>query len=113
MASANNATFDRGALARWYAQRHLRTDAGVQEIHYLPENAPAREIRLLEVNNLIPAMRELEPIDFGVDIDSAEGHVLLVLDVTPAQWRAIQNGKLALPSGWTLDGGKSFRRKSR
>ena len=48
-------------------------------------------------------MTELEPIDFGVNIDGADGHTLIVLDVTPAQWEAIREGRLALPAGWTLE----------
>jgi hypothetical protein len=61
-------TFDRDALARGYARRHLETDSGVEEIHYLPTGAPPREIRFLEVNRLISGTTPLEPIDFGVDI---------------------------------------------
>lgn len=37
-------------FARRIAQRHLATDPGLREIMYLPENAPANEIRLIEVN---------------------------------------------------------------
>jgi hypothetical protein len=103
MAAATDVTFDRDKLARWYARRHLETDSGVDEIHFLPTNAPAREIRFLEVNRLIAETTPLEPIDFGVDIGMAEGHTLYVLDVTPAQWAAIRNQKLGLPSGWTLE----------
>jgi hypothetical protein len=103
--------FDRDQLAQFYAKRHLNTDAGVAEIHHLPTNAAEREIRFLEVNPLIVATTPLEPIDFGVDIDGAEGHTLLVLDVTPAQWSAIQRGELALPDGWTLDGQQILARR--
>ena len=51
-----------------------------------------------------------EPIDFGVDIGSAEAHTLYVLDATPAQWNAILSKKLPLPAGWTLDGGQELGR---
>ncbi len=51
-----NGGFDRDKLARWYAQRHYKTDQALHEVVYLPTNAPDREIRLLEVNgSLIPA----------------------------------------------------------
>lgn len=104
--------FDRDSAATWYAQRHFETDSGVEHIFYLPTNAPPREIRLLEVNDLIAEMTPLEPLDFGVAIDGAEQHTLYVLDVTPAQWEAIQTKELPLPTGWTLEERKELGRRS-
>jgi hypothetical protein len=86
-------------------------DSGVERIFYLPKNAPGREIRFLEVNRLISEMNPLEPVDFGVDIGGSDAHTLFVLDVTPAQWEAIQNETLDLPEGWTLDGRQEFVRR--
>jgi hypothetical protein len=113
MASTTEATFDRDAMANWYAQRHLETDTGVEQIHYLPEDAPPREIRFLEVNRLISETTDPEPIDFGVDTGTPNGHSLFVLDVTPSQWEAIQKKKLSLPAGWSLDRRKTFNRGKR
>lgn len=95
--------FDRDSQALWYARRHLDTDTGVERIYYLPTNAPPREIRFLEVNRMISETTPPEPIDFGVDISSANAHTLYVLDVTPSQWEAIQRGEMGLPDGWVLD----------
>jgi hypothetical protein len=98
--------FDKEQMARWHAKRHLETDPGTREIHYLPTGAPEREIRLLEVNELM-AVREsdpLEPIEFGVDRGGAEAHNLVVLDVTPAQWEKIKRNEIQLPEGWSLEG---------
>jgi hypothetical protein len=103
--------FDRDAIAKQYADRHLKVDPGVVEIHYLPTNAPAREIRFLEVNGKIIETSHLEPIDFGVDVEGVNHHVLLVLDITPTQWQAIQGGKLDLPEGWSLDNSMRFHKK--
>jgi hypothetical protein len=106
--------FDRDRMARWYAKQHLKTDPGILSIHYLPRNASEREIRFIEVNDLI-ANREnapLEPIDFGVDIGSETAHTLLVLDITPAQWEKIQNHPQELPPGWTLDEAILFPKKA-
>jgi hypothetical protein len=104
--------FDRDTMARWYADRHLKTDPGIVEVHYLPTNAPDREIRLVEVNNLIASRLEnpIEPIDFGVDMGSATSHTLLVADVTPEQWNRIQHGDLALPDEWSLRNSVPFTR---
>ncbi len=104
--------FDKDHLASWYAKRHLETDPGIQAVYYLPAGAPEREIRFLEVNELM-AVRDsdpLEPIDFGVDTSGADAHRLVVLDVTPAQWDKIANNELRLPEGWSLDGATSFSR---
>ncbi len=106
------AQYNREEMARWYARRHLTTDPGIRTVYYLPGGAPEREIRFVEVNDLM-AVREndpLEPIDFGVDVGGADSHTLLVLDVTVAQWDKIRRGELALPDGWTLDNATPFSR---
>lgn len=104
-------TFDRDKMALSYAKKHLDIDPGVLEIHHLSHGASVREIRFLEVNSLISASSNLEPIDFGVDTDSPTAHTLLVLDVTPDQWKAIIQRKLALPYGWSLEKGRLLGKK--
>jgi hypothetical protein len=98
--------FDRDTMARWYAQEHLKTDPGVRSVYYLPTDAPERQIRLIEINELIGERRDdtLEPIDFGVDRGLESEHELLVLDVTPRQWNMIAKSALKLPQGWSLQG---------
>ncbi len=93
---------DRDEIARWYADRHLRTDDAIREILYLPEEAPPSEIRFIEINRLISESTTIEPIDFGVNVDGVDGHTLYVLDVTPGQWREIERGAITLPEGWRL-----------
>jgi hypothetical protein len=104
--------FNRDSMARSYAGRHLKTDPGIRTIYYLPAGAPEREIRLIEVNDAITEQKDqtLEPIDFGVDVGGAQGHTLMVLDVTPRQWEKINKKELGLPSGWSLDGASPFAR---
>ncbi|HEY5312220.1 MAG TPA: hypothetical protein VIK18_06860 [Pirellulales bacterium] len=106
MPHTTETVFDRDNFARWYAKRHFETDPGVERIFYLPNNSPPREIRLLEINGMIPEMASPEPIDFGVDIGGSggEGHTLYVLDLTPGQWDAIQRKQMELPNGWALEG---------
>lgn len=98
--------FDRDEMARWYAREHLEVDPGIREVYYLPADAPEREIRLVEINELIVERLEeaLEPLDFGVGRDADVEHTLLVLDVTPGQWERIQKQEVPLPSGWSLRG---------
>jgi hypothetical protein len=102
--------FNRDALAQWYAAEHRKTDPGVSAVYYLRSNAAEREIRLVEVNDLIGERDDgpLEPIDFGVDRGLESAHRLFVLDVTPAQWERIGAKQLPLPEGWSLDGAVRF-----
>lgn len=102
--------FDRDSMARWYAKQHIKTDPGIRAIYYLPANAPEREIRFIEVNDLIGERSDdtLEPIDFGVDSGTDTEHRLFVLDVTPDQWDRIQESSLPLPQGWSLKGKVHF-----
>jgi hypothetical protein len=95
--------FDRDSMAQWYARRHLETDDAIEEVRYLPEGAPPREIRFIEVNKLISEATPMEPIDYGVEVNGADAHALLVLDVTPAQWEKIKSGAVQLPGGWKLE----------
>ena len=79
--------FDRDSMASSYAKQHLKTDPGIRSVYYLPTEAPDREIRFVEVNELIAAINDdsLEPLDFGVDTEMDSVHKLFVLDVTPDQ----------------------------
>lgn len=97
--------FDRDAVAHWYATQHLNTDPGIRSVYYLPVNAPEREVRFIEVNELLADRNDntLEPIDFGVDSGMESEHKLFVLDVTPGQWDRIRQSSLPLPRGWSLE----------
>lgn len=96
--------FDRDSVARWYAGEHLRTDPGIVAVYYLPTNAGEREIRFIEINQLLSNRNEaaLEPIDFGVDFGTENEHKLFVLDVTPEQWEQLKQGRMHLPPNWSL-----------
>lgn len=102
--------FDRDSMARWYASQHLKTDPGIRSINFLPANAADREIRFIEINELLADRSDeaLEPIDFGVDTGMESEHRLFVLDVTPGQWERIRQFSLALPPGWSLEDAVHF-----
>jgi hypothetical protein len=106
--------FDRSAMAQWYARQHRKTDPGIRAVYYLPGDAPDREIRFVEVNELIAERNDdtLEPIDFGVDAGMESEHKLFVLDVTPGQWERIQQESLSLPHGWLLEGAELLKGES-
>jgi hypothetical protein len=102
--------FNRDSLAQWYAKQHIKTDPGIRSVYYLPANAPDREIRFIEINELVADRNDdtLEPIDFGVDTGMETEHKLFVLDVTPSQWDRIRQSRLALPNGWSLNDAVSY-----
>lgn len=97
--------YDRDATARWHAKQLIKTDSGIRSIYYLPKNASDREIRFVEVNDLLADRTDdtLAPVDFGIDRGMESEFKLCVLDVTPRQWDRIRDGALALPVGWSLD----------
>ena len=108
---STDTTFNRGYLARWYAEEHLKTDPGITKVIHVPDGAGPREIRFLEVNQLIKEDRsnhQFIPIDFGVDMGEDSEHKLLVIDLTPDQWESIQSDELKLPDGWSLDSKEEF-----
>lgn len=104
--------FDRDQMARWYAEEHFKIDSGLELVCYLPKNAGEREIRLVEVNNLLGQRTDdsLEPIGFGIDRGMESEHKLVVVDATPDQWKRIEAGEPGLlPGNWSLDGMVVFR----
>lgn len=103
-------TFDRDSWARWYAKSHLKTDPGIVAVNYLPTGSGDREIRFIEVNELIGERRDdaLEVIDYGVDSGTETEHRLFILDVTPAQWSRMCQKSLAIPERWSLDNAEHY-----
>jgi hypothetical protein len=106
--------FHRDSWAKNYAERHLSIDPGLVAVHYLPDAAPDGEIRFIEVNDLMPEQADdmLEAIDFGVDGGGTHPHRLLILDVTPDQWKRIESQQLPLPPGWSLQNRQTIPRVS-
>jgi hypothetical protein len=99
-------------FARWLAYRHMAGDAAIERVIYLPAGAPKNEIRLLEVNRLLPVGEEeaVEPLDFTPDIDGLQLRVL-VADLTAKQWERIRReGGTSLPMGWQLRDSQIYSR---
>jgi hypothetical protein len=99
----------RDDFAHWIARRHFNVDRGIVRIFYLPTNAPEQEVRLLEVNDLaaIPEDAPIVAVDFMPDIAGVQ-FSLFVADVTPGQYRAIEEGTRSLPTGWSLEGAQEI-----
>jgi hypothetical protein len=102
----------RDEVAAWVARQHLLADSGIREVWYLPQGAPADEIRFLELNDRFAANgSKVEAIDFGLDIDGTRFR-LLVADITSEQLEEIKSDPSRLPTGWSLDRNTIWRRKA-
>jgi hypothetical protein len=98
----------RDEFAHWIARRHFNIDKGIVRIVYLPTNAPENEVRLLEVNDLaIPEGAPVEAVDFMPDVEGVQ-FSLFVADVTPNQYRGVEDGTIPLPKGWSVDGAQEI-----
>lgn len=104
----------REEFARWIARRHFAIDKGFSRILYLPFDAPPKEVRLLEVNDLahIPERAPVEAVDFMPEISGIE-YSLFVADVSPRQFEAIGRGEIELPEGWSLKDAQDLGRSER
>jgi hypothetical protein len=90
-------------FAHWLANRHLSSDAAIEQVVYLPDGSPAGEIRLLEVNRFLDAPEPdvVEPLDFTPDTDPP--FRVFVADITSDQWDRIKRApESLLPKGWNL-----------
>jgi hypothetical protein len=102
----------RDEVAAWAAKQHLFVDSGIREVWYLPEGAPADEIRFLELNDRFAANgSKVEAIGFGLDTDGARFR-LFVADITSEQLEEIKRDPSRLPVGWSLDRNTIWRRRA-
>ena len=109
-ASAEPISSNRDDVAAWVASKHRIVDSSIREVWYLPNNAPADEIRLLEVNDRLAGPETTaEAFEYGLDVEGAR-YRLLVADVTSDQLKQIKRDASGLPPGWSLDGTKVWRR---
>lgn len=90
------------AVAVDLAAAHRVADTATGTIKFFP-GAAQNEVRLLEVSATAPTTGEVLPFGFGSDAARGIDYPSVVILVSPAEWKDIQNGKLRLPSGWDLD----------
>ena len=100
----------RDDVAAWVAKKHLLVDTSLRQVWYLPQGAPPEEIRLLELNDRLAAYdTQVEAIDFGLDIEGVQ-FKLFVADITSEQFDKIRQDPSRLPTGWSLDEDRTWRR---
>jgi hypothetical protein len=116
MSAANEPKKDssRDQIAEWVAKRHMGAEGGINQVWFLPSGSPTDEIRLLEVNERFSGeAAQIEPIDFGLDLDGAK-YRLLVADVSVDVLEKVkaEPAKL-LPKDWRIDGALVWGRRGR
>lgn len=101
----------RDEVAKWIAAKHFIADSSIREIWYLPREAPADEIRLLEVNDRFVVNDEtVEAIDFDLSVKGAPFR-LRIADMSSDQLDQVKHDPGRLPVGWSLDDGQVWRRR--
>jgi hypothetical protein len=97
-------------VAAWVAKQHFVSDGSVREVWYLPQGAPPKEIRLLELNDLLAGpSSQTEAIDFGLEVEGAQFR-LMIADITSEQLEEIKRDPSRLPPGWSLEESRIWRR---
>jgi len=110
MSTVSTKVFCAESWAKTYAQAHYKTDPGLVDVYFVPAPADVREVRLIEVNEML-AEREgdlVEPWVMRADADGDDAHNIAILDVTPSQWKRVSTDGGPLPPGWTLEGCKQI-----
>jgi len=87
------------------AKAHVEAEPGIKAIYRVEslrhEHDEREPIKLLEVNeNTVE--RGIEPISFAPQLDGGIPFPLVIIDVTPREFRLLRQRKLSLPRGWRL-----------
>ncbi len=94
------------AVAAKLARLHYRVERGMVNIFRLlsptRETDPREPIKLLEVNkNTITA--GVMPLWFGTHSRSGIHYPSVLIEITPQEYKLLQQGKLTLPDDWVIE----------
>jgi hypothetical protein len=91
-------------VIRWLVDHHFRIEEGLQRIYIIrgPRfDDPQDPIKLLEVNaNTVPT-GSVEAFSFSPTKDVP--FVTEIAEITPEEFRRLEQHELALPAGWSLE----------
>ncbi|MGB0386942.1 MAG: hypothetical protein ACPGWR_19175 [Ardenticatenaceae bacterium] len=91
------------------AQLHFEADRAIEQVIWIPNGKEEEEqVRLLEVNRTTIPSEHVLVFHFAPSLDIPFRQA--IADVTPAEWKQIQSGKLSLPKGWNLKTAEVFQR---
>jgi hypothetical protein len=107
-ASASDRTIaaEKSHAAQVLANKHYDLEDGLTRIFRIT-GGPAAEvirgepIKLLEVNENTYASG-IRPLHFGPSPASGIPYPLIIVEVTPDEFRKIESSELKLPNGWTI-----------
>jgi hypothetical protein len=88
--------------ARRLAQAHRTAEPRTQAV-LLDPDPEAKEIRLLEVTGAAPTAGQLDAVGFAARPDLGIPFTLAVLLLSPEDWVAVTEGRLALPEPWRVE----------
>jgi hypothetical protein len=98
-------------VIHWLIDHHFRIEVGLEHIVIIRGSNfddPRDPIKLLEVNaNTLPT-GSVEPFSFSPTADVP--FVTEIAEITPEEYRRLQQKELALPPGWTLEGAEDKQR---
>lgn len=86
-------------------QEHFELEPDLERIIWL-KKGPASEIRLLEVNRNTAATGLVEVFGFAPSVDVP--YPLRIAEITPEEWKRVQNGNISLPESWSLEEAEVF-----
>jgi hypothetical protein len=87
--------------AKDLASSHRKVDSGTKIVKFFPNAHPAR-VCLLEVSESVSTTDDVLPFTFCAAPEQGVPHESTVILLSPEEWKKVQTGELALPSGWDL-----------
>lgn len=99
----------REELVRKLVSSHFDLEEGIERIIWF-RNGNEEDVRLLEVNRDTITTGSFDAFLFAASHNFPLP--LRIADVTPDEWRKIQQGEWQLPPGWALDKIKVFEREN-
>jgi hypothetical protein len=87
-------------LAEELAKAHVEDDPKMTDVYFVED--VENEVRLVEVSTALSdaGPGEVLPFRFGPAPEEGVPLPSIVVLLSPAEWRAVQKGELALPTGW-------------
>jgi hypothetical protein len=98
-------------VARELVAAHFEVEPALSRVYRIRserEDDPREPIKLLEVNANTVSTGSVEPFAFAATETTPTATV--IAEITPEELRQLEEGKLALPRGWSLEGAETFDR---
>jgi hypothetical protein len=98
-------------VARELVDAHFRVEPALSRIYRIRserEDDPREPIKLLEVNANTVATGTVDTFAFASTPEFPAATV--VAEITPEEHALLEEGKIALPAGWSLKGAETFER---